>query len=73
MTDEPDTPAVLNVWAAVGLAVSFIVGVSGLFVLPWLRSQGLSFTVAFVGVLFVELVAVLGVTFFALNLYDEVF
>ena len=73
MTEEPDTPAVLNIWAAVGLAVSFLVGAGGLFVLPWLRTQGLSFGDAFVSVLFVELFAALGVTFFALNLYDEVF
>lgn len=73
MTDDPQTPAVLNLWAVVGLAASVVVAVVGLFVLPSLRNRGLTFVDAFLIVMGLELLGAFGVTFFALNLYDDVF
>ncbi|WP_247010299.1 hypothetical protein [Halorientalis litorea] len=61
--DEEDEVEVeqLNTRAAAGLVVSVVVGIVGLFLLPSLRSLGVSFGVAFWSLLALEFAAFLGV------------
>lgn len=64
-------PAPLNRWAVAGLIVSVLVAVSGLFVLPSLLDQGLTFNAAFWFLCGLEFVAAIGVAYFTLNLHDD--
>lgn len=73
MSVEPDETSVerINTRAVVGLGVSVVVGVAGLFLLPAIQSTfGLTFGPAFAIVLGLEFVAVGGVTFSLLRLHE---
>ncbi|PSQ44090.1 hypothetical protein BRD17_04820 [Halobacteriales archaeon SW_7_68_16] len=69
--DEEYDDTVTDTGALVGLAVSVIVGVGALFILPFLRSQGLGFFEAFWVAAGLELIAALGVAYYVLNLYVD--
>jgi hypothetical protein len=64
-------PEPLNRWAVVGLVVSVLVAVGGLFALPSLLSQGITFNAAFWFLCAVEFVAAVGVAYFVLNLHGD--
>jgi hypothetical protein len=70
VTDEwaERDPEPLNTTAVVGLVVSVIVAVAGLFALPTLLGGGLSFGIAFWFLCGVEFVAAIGVIVSVTNL-----
>lgn len=70
MSDELVPPA-LNLWAVAGLAVSVLVAIVGMFVLPSLMDLGLPFSAAFGVVAVAEMGAAFGVVASTLNLYEE--
>lgn len=61
----------LNRWAVAGLLLSVAVAVVALFLLPWLRSQGVSFGVGFWSIAAVEFVAAISAAYFVFNLRDD--
>ena len=74
MSHDDDDLAVqqLNTRSVVGLVVSVMVGVAGLFALPAIRqSFGLSFQQAFWPLLAVEFLAFVGVAVSVLRLHEE--
>ncbi len=74
MSDNDDDLAVyeLNTRSVVGLVVSVVVGVAGLFALPALQEVfGLSFQQAFWPLLAVEFLAFVGVAVSVLRLHEE--
>ena len=71
MSEEDLTVEELNERAVVGLILSVATGVVGLFLLPVLRSFGLSFNVAFWSLLVLEFLAVIGVTVSVLRLHEK--
>jgi hypothetical protein len=72
MSNEPtETVAVLNLTSVVGIVVCFAAAAVALFALPTLERQGISFETAFWMVSAVELVTVLGIIYFILNLHEE--
>jgi hypothetical protein len=71
MSEEDLTVEELNTRAVVGLILSVATGVVGLFLLPALRSFGLSFNVAFWSLLALEFLAVIGVTVSVLRLHEK--
>ena len=71
MSEEDLTVEELNERAVVGLILSVTTGVVGLFLLPTLRSFGLSFNVAFWSLLVLEFLAVIGVTVSVLRLHEK--
>jgi hypothetical protein len=68
---EPREPAPLRTVSVVGIVVSTIVAVVGLFALPTLTASGLTFSTAFWLLCGVELAAALGITVSVLNLHEE--
>ncbi|TKX80079.1 hypothetical protein [Halorubrum sp. SD626R] len=72
MSNEPtETVAVLNLTSVAGIVVCFAAAAVALFALPTLERQGISFETAFWMVSAVELVTVLGIIYFILNLHEE--
>jgi hypothetical protein len=67
--DGDDVPRPLNRLAVVGLVVGGVTGVAGVFALPTLRSQGLSFEAAMVVVAVTEFSAALLAGYSAMRLY----
>jgi hypothetical protein len=72
MTAAPAQERRNNRPAMILLAVSVLVGVAALFALPALQSLGLSFWVAFWGLIAVEFLAAIGVTYAVLELRTDV-
>lgn len=71
MTTAPGHTRADNRPALMLLAVSVLVGVAALFALPALQSLGLDFWVAFWGLMAVEFVAAVGVTYAVLQLRTD--
>jgi hypothetical protein len=72
MTTAPAQEGRENRPAMVLLAVSVLVGIAALFALPTLQSLGLSFWVAFWGLIAVEFLAAVGVTYAVLELRTDI-
>jgi hypothetical protein len=68
---EPREPAPLRTISVVGIVVSTLLAVVGLFALPTLTAAGLAFSTAFWLVCGVELAAALGIAISVLNLHKE--
>lgn len=71
MTTAPGHTRADNRPALVLLAVSVLVGVTALFALPALQAIGLGFWVAFWGLMGVEFIAAVGVTYAVLQLRTD--
>ena len=71
MTTAPGHTRTDNRPALMLLAASVLVGVAALFALPALRSLGLGFWVAFWGLMGIEFVAAVGVTYAVLQLRTD--
>ena len=68
-TNTEQTP-VLNTRSVVGLAVCLVIALSGIFLIPTFESRA-GFGVTFWGMAAMELLAMLGVAYFVLNLHEE--
>jgi len=71
MTDTTaEQPPAMNTRSVAGLAVCLVIALSGIFVIPGFESRA-GFGVAFWTMAALELLAMLGVAYFVLNLHEE--
>ena len=68
-TNTQQTP-VLNTRSVVGLAVCLVIALAGIFLIPSFESRA-GFGVTFWTMAAVELLAMVGVAYFVLNLHEE--
>ncbi|MDB2236476.1 hypothetical protein [Halorubrum ezzemoulense] len=68
-TNTQQTP-VLNTRSVVGLAVCLVIALSGIFLIPTFESRA-GFGVTFWTMAAMELLAMVGVAYFVLNLHEE--
>ncbi|MEZ3164827.1 hypothetical protein ABNG03_17930 [Halorubrum sp. RMP-47] len=68
-TNAQQTP-VLNMRSVVGLAVCLVIALSGIFLIPTFESRA-GFGVTFWTMAAMELLAMVGVAYFVLNLHEE--
>ncbi|SFR37956.1 MULTISPECIES: hypothetical protein [Halorubrum] len=66
-----EQPAVLNTRSVVGLAVCAVIALVGIFVIPTLREPAGGFNTLFWTMAALELLAMVGVVYFVLNLHEE--
>ena len=71
MTDtNTEQPPAMKTSSVVGLAVCLVVALAGIFLIPTFESRA-GFGVTFWTMAAVELLAMVGVAYFVLNLHDE--
>lgn len=68
-TNTEETP-VLKTRSVVGLAVCLVIALSGIFLIPTFESRA-GFGVTFWTMVVMELLAMVGVAYFVLNLHEE--
>jgi len=71
MTDtDTEQPPAMRTQSVVGLAVCLVIALVGIFLIPGFESRA-GFRVTFWTMAAVELIAMLGVAYFVLNLHEE--
>ena len=71
MTDtNTEQPPAMRTQSVVGLAVCLVIALGGIFLIPSFESRA-GFSVTFWTMAAVELIAMLGVAYFVLNLHEE--
>ncbi|MDB2282091.1 hypothetical protein [Halorubrum ezzemoulense] len=72
MTDTTtEQPPVLRTRSVVGLAACVVTALVGIFLIPTLQEPGGGFNARFWAMAALELVAMIGVVYFVLNLHEE--
>ncbi|KOX96494.1 MULTISPECIES: hypothetical protein [Halorubrum] len=72
MTDTPtEQPPVTNTRSVVGLAACAVIALVGIFLIPTLQEPSGGLNVRFWTMVALELLAMVGVVYFVLNLHEE--